>query len=271
LSRRAGRAGTRHWTRLRFSEPQGASTLRLLRCSRVSAGRSQWWARGFLPPLLYAAISEFDHLIEYHQRQNSFIDSEGKRFTEELEEYVQKNQLKGEVEWAYYETHEEELHMLHSFFPIALRYSIFVLMCTLFESKLTEICKELERSITGKTTITWSSPSRDKGVNRAEKFLRRKYDIHLMEHLCWENIIDYFKLRHCITHVNGAIGLMKVPDEIRKIVQKDTSRGLEETEDNRLALDQTFVRSAISNMHTFCVALQDAFIDNKYVGPVFWP
>jgi hypothetical protein len=37
LSRRAWRAGTRHWTRLRFSEPQGASTLCLLRCSRVSA------------------------------------------------------------------------------------------------------------------------------------------------------------------------------------------------------------------------------------------
>jgi hypothetical protein len=37
LMHRAGRAGTRHWTRLRFSEPQGASTLRLLRCSRVSA------------------------------------------------------------------------------------------------------------------------------------------------------------------------------------------------------------------------------------------
>jgi len=30
-------ARTRHWTRLRFSEPQGASTLRFLRCSRVSA------------------------------------------------------------------------------------------------------------------------------------------------------------------------------------------------------------------------------------------
>jgi hypothetical protein len=30
-------ARTRHWSRLRFSEPQGASTLRLLRCSRVSA------------------------------------------------------------------------------------------------------------------------------------------------------------------------------------------------------------------------------------------
>ncbi|PXF56588.1 MAG: hypothetical protein C4B58_12970 [Deltaproteobacteria bacterium] len=30
-------ARTRHWTRLRFSEHQGASTLRLLRCSRVSA------------------------------------------------------------------------------------------------------------------------------------------------------------------------------------------------------------------------------------------
>jgi hypothetical protein len=37
LSRRAPRARTRHLTRLRFSEPQGASTLRLLRCSRVSA------------------------------------------------------------------------------------------------------------------------------------------------------------------------------------------------------------------------------------------
>jgi hypothetical protein len=34
---RAPRSGTRHWTRLRFSELHGASTLRLLRCSRVSA------------------------------------------------------------------------------------------------------------------------------------------------------------------------------------------------------------------------------------------
>jgi hypothetical protein len=33
-------ARTRHWTRLRFSEPHGASTLRLLRCSRVSAAIS---------------------------------------------------------------------------------------------------------------------------------------------------------------------------------------------------------------------------------------
>ena len=33
-------ARTRHWTRLRFSEPQGASTLMLLRCSRVSAAIS---------------------------------------------------------------------------------------------------------------------------------------------------------------------------------------------------------------------------------------
>ena len=233
--------------------------------------RGQWWATGFLPGLLYAAISEFDHLIEYHHRQNSFIDSEGKRFTKELEEYVQENQLDGESESAYYETHEDKLYMLHSFFPIALRHSVFVLMCTLFESKLTEICRELEKSVKGKATITWKSLSRDKGVNRAASFFRGKYNIHIVGNLCWEGIVDYFKLRHCIAHANGAIELMKEPVEIRRIVQKYRDQGLKETKENRLDPGHTFIQLAISSMHTFFIELQDALIDNKYVGPTFWP
>lgn len=232
--------------------------------------RKHWFSKGFFPGSVYMAVWELNSLLKYHNKTLSFVKNEVKEFEEQVDNYVKENQLEGEQKDQFYDSKVDEHDMLESFFPISLQYSVIVLACTLFESPITNICKMLDSSPEVSNETKWIKCS-GTVFEKAKNFLKQNFEINIGTHPSWNNLSDYFKIRHCIAHANGEIGLMKNPTDIKRIIKKHSKDGLSESELQKISVNNDFIKTLVGNMTTFYNDLNTAFINNYYLGPRYWP
>jgi hypothetical protein len=76
--------------------------------------------------------------------------------------------------------------------------------CSRLETGLTRICKILDGISATPTETKWEK-IKERGIKRVGKFLRDNISIHLEDHSAWQRILDYYHVRHCITHAQGAL------------------------------------------------------------------
>ncbi len=86
-------------------------------------------------------------------------------------------------------------------FPSKLRYSAIVLIWIFLETRLREMCKEIEKR---KKLRLKEKDFKGPIIERCKTYLEKVCDIRIEEKI-WSELMDVQKIRNCIIHANGSI------------------------------------------------------------------
>jgi len=234
--------------------------------------RTGWWMHGQLPGMFHISKMELRHISEYNIKTTDYIEKESQKFRSNIEDYIKSHKLDDEQEVGFTESVSEEYSMLHSFFPVVLRYSILVSSCSLLESTLTNICKHLDSSSKFTVSKEWKDISINHGaLNRIKIFLNNNFKISIGESTQWSSIKDIYEIRNCITHANGDISLMKDPEKTKTIIKKQAKNGVSLSEFNIIQINDKFLNYSNQLLVYFLSELESACKENDILGPPHWP
>ena len=234
-----------------------------------SVSSEKWWMHGRLPLIFHLVKSELNHIIEFNQLTSSFIDDEIKKFRKESDDYIRSNKLDDEQADGYEQSNLEEFEKLNSFFPVVVRYSVLVSLCTLFETKLIDVCKELDRSNLEKKSDLWKDLPHKPNLDKIKLYLKNNFEIHISEHDSWQCIKDIFEIRNCIVHANGDTSLMKDPNRTHDAISRSKDIDLDFLEN--IVLSDVYIKNASELFIQFQEALESACKNNEIIGPPHWP
>ncbi len=238
---------------------------------RIKDSETPWKTNGWVPFALVENEAEFETLHKYLLLVEDHIRDKTVAFASNIKKTIERLGLSGQDADYYYESHENEYGRLHEAYPNIARATVLSMACSVFESGLTEICKEFERTDDVQTTrIKWDKINNATGIIRAKKYIKKNFDIHFNEHQEWQAIRDYYKVRDCFVHANGDVSLMK--EKQSKDIESITRRVPGVTiEYKRLRLDsRRFFDGVFGTMSRFWSDLRIAFRENEIVGPVYW-
>jgi hypothetical protein len=240
------------------------------RLPRTEARRHKW-AHGFFPAMLCETVAEFRRFDDYLSRLSQFIQEERKRFLTDVETLAATEVVGPEDADRFYDAYLDQYETLHSFFPNTLRHSALMAACSLFESRLTGACRELEDD----SVAAISTDLEDcdgQGIHRAASFLRRNLSIHPEDHWAWGPINDYFVIRNFIAHASGEFSLaLRHEDKVRAAMRRLALPDVSESDTGTSLLTDAFIGKVIDDMGQFWDALARAFEENRTVGPIYWP
>jgi hypothetical protein len=231
--------------------------------------RTSHFLRGFYPVILDAGITELHSLQSLVSRLPGFLSDEQSEFERHLEKRVREEGMDKDQRSGFYENHEAEFHELHTFFPNAVWNSLLALACSLFEARLVEACKFLERSC-APLGDKWATVN-GKGLEKSAVFLRKNFGIFPERHETWVTIRDFFGVRNCFVHANGDIDLMLKVNETEASANRLRNAGVTVLDTRMLQITDNAVATATKRMETWFKAFRIACRDNANIGPKFWP
>jgi len=219
---------------------------------------------------LLLADSQFQDLREYMSLAQDFVVRKQRDFRKRVDDHIAVSALEGDDRDEYYSSHEDDYDQLHNQFPRIVFSSTLLMACALFEGLLVDVCKSFERALP--TPTPWNTPSKDKGITKAAAFLKDNFGIRLSNYSHWDQVMNYFKVRHCIVHADGDLSNMqpKQATQIRETVNLYGSLELGITH-GRLVFGHKFVSVVIDNLGGIWPLLENACIHNEVVGPHYWP
>lgn len=241
-----------------------------------SVKRQRWGMSGELPSILYKAQLQLPSVIEYNEMATSFINSKAEELNNRINEYIHSHKLDQEQADGYVYSNSDEYENLNSFFPGVIRYSILVSVCTIFESALTEICKEVDSIAANR----FSDPkNKNQGISKAMGYLDSNFEIKINEHNSWQNIKDAFEIRNCVVHANGDHSMMreKKIKQIKKIILEseglDLLKPFPESENTmgEIIISDSYLNHTSQLMISFLNDLERACIENNLIGSRYWP
>lgn len=226
--------------------------------------------RGWGVAPLLLAESQLRDLHDYLSAVHSFVGQEQKAFIKRVEETIAAEGLQDNEKDEYYSTHENEYDRLHNTFPRIVYSSALLTACSLFESSLIDLCKAFNEDRALTMPKPWNQ-LKDKGVRKADHFLRANFGIHLQKCSRWDSILDYYEIRNCIAHANGDVSIMKGKNEenVRKAVQRH-SPDISITQDGRLNLEFKFISTVIDHLAALWKELHSTCRENEILGPRYW-
>jgi hypothetical protein len=199
-----------------------------------------------------------------------FVDEEKTSFTKRVEAAVVEAGLTGEEKDEYYSFHEDQFDRLDRAFPRIVYSSTLLSACSLFESGLVDLCKDLERDALLPQSVAWSDV-KDKGVRRVARYLDANFGIAPARDHAWNDILGYFRVRDCIAHANGDVSLMQQAQqvELSRLMQQLPDLSIDSG--RKLSLGAPFIRRSITCFAEFWRRLHVACRDNAQLGPRYWP
>jgi hypothetical protein len=121
----------------------------------------------------------------------------------------------GEDEISLYLHEQWEARTLHDEILIPMhRYSTVVMLCTTMERELKRMVENLEKE-RGKQKLRVNDlgSSNISYLPKVAKYLDIVYDIRLSDCPQYQDMTDLYKIRHCIVHCLGEVGLMNEKDK----------------------------------------------------------
>ena len=219
------------------------------------------------------AESQLQDLREYLWSVQSFVTQEQKAFRQRVEDAIAAEGLQGDEKDEYYSIHEDEFDQLHSTFPRIVYSSTLLTACSLFESSLTDLCKDFERDSALPKLKTWDQLDKDTGIRKAAAFLKANFGVHLKNYSHWDSVLDFYRIRNCIAHVNGDVSTMQArqKQEVQQAVQRHAFFEISITPYGRLDLGSKFVSTVIERLAGLWRELHPACYENAVLGPRYWP
>jgi len=233
--------------------------------------RASFHMVGFYPRIIDACITELRSVLSYLERVASFVSDEQKNYRDRLETEIQENEMGEEEADFFYDTHYEDIQELHAFFPTALRSSVLTFAFSLFESRLVEACKFLDKHPLARSR-SWAD-TEDRGLKKVAKFLRKNFSIHPEDHDKWNSILQFHLVRNCFVHANGDIELMKnsAQNDLRKALPILSQFGVYLSDLDKISIEESAVSFAVQAMEKWTKAFWIACRENAVIGPQFWP
>lgn len=234
--------------------------------------KTPWMAIGFFPATVATTIVELNTIRDYLGYTSSFLEGKKARFEKYLREAASALQPGEESEL--YDYHDDDIQQHWFGFPALLHGSMVVAVCSCLEAGLTDVCKDLQRETELTIAQKWEDiPKSETGIHRAAFFLERNFDIYPKQHLAWSRIMDYYRVRDCIAHAIGDVGLMRDTHQqaINSALSRFTPGDILVGRTGRLEMAPQFVEHILTDMDVFWRDLHDAFEENELIGPLYWP
>ncbi len=149
-------------------------------------------------------------------------------------------------------------------------------MCKYLDKLPTQLGLSSRRKTSTNTLLTitthWQDV-KDDGILRPASFLRKNFRIDAGRYPEWNTILGHYKVRHCLAHANGEVGLMRAESakQIRELLQRQPFSGVTINDSGRLEFGPGYVDTVIGHMRGFLPVLHEACFTNKTLGPHFWP
>lgn len=245
--------------------------------------RRGWHMQGWFPIAIVGLPSEVETLAQYLQESLAFVSRREATFRAEIDRHVRSAGLLDDQADAFYESREDDLARWSAGFPNLITSTTLVSACSALESALMSICKDIEKQSKkdiekqDKIEIVkgWRDFDRDKarptGRFRAAAFLNVNVGIDVAQERLWGEFNDYFTLRDCVVHTQGAIDDVRNPGALRQVIRRLRHQGVREGTCGELVVDEKFVRIVLENTQRFWELLTTAFIENAELGPRHWP
>ena len=126
---------------------------------------------------------------------------------------------------------EDDFNKIEKAFPNLLRRSLFIYVYSVLENTLNNCCRLLNFQSRPLADVK----GKDAGIKRARRYLEDA-NVHFPDEK-WENIINYQKLRNCITHNQGRLKGCNHEEDVRKFALSNPYLSLMHTYEG----DQEFI------------------------------
>jgi hypothetical protein len=136
------------------------------------------------------------------------------------------------------EMYGEEHSRIEEIFLTTFRYSMVVLVHSVLEVTLDDLCRRFQRS---KSLATTLDTFRGDGIARAKRYLKEECKINFPEGTNeWQQIERSIKIRNCIVHTQGNVKKVRHPDDLGKHIE-DTKGVTLDAAKRSLRIDATYV------------------------------
>lgn len=243
----------------------------LMNRNQRTAPRTSFHMEGFYPGIIDACITELRSVLSYLEKVARFVSDEQKNFRDRLETKTKENEIgEGKMNF-FYDAHYEDIQELHAFFPTALRSSVLTFAFSLFESRLVEACKFLDKHSLARSCC-WAD-TKDRGLKKVARFLRKNFSIHPEDHDKWNLILQFLLVRNCFVHANGDIELMKnsAKNDLKKALPMLSQFGVYLSDIDKIIIEESTVSFAVQAMEEWAKSFWITCRENAVLGPQFWP
>jgi hypothetical protein len=203
---------------------------------------------GYHATLFRLRLDELKQLHEFFEDQVVKHESKLEDIIDEQQENAKTQDEKDTI----YQIYEDEYNNYKDVFPGTFRYAMIILLYSLLEHKMGQLCKVIEAKTDPRIHV--DEFIRQKGrisdIQKSWFYIKEIGDINLRENsIRWKKLQKNFRsVRNSIVHDNGVVTTQKL-DEMKTTLKKLKNSKLDQH--RKILLEEEFVLDFMKTIHDF--------------------